>query len=108
MEQITFGEFIYNRRKSLNHKRIFVANKLDVSATYIRDVEKGNRPAPNSELLERLLAVLDIDKSSNDYITCLDLAAITRDDVPLDIKAFLINNKEKYYPLLRKDMSKIK
>lgn len=106
METQSFGDFIFAKRKSLNHKRIFVADKLDVSATYIRDVEKGNRPAPNSELLERLIAVLDIEKGSDEYIRCLNLAAETRNDVPLDIKEFLIRNKEHYYPLLRKDMSK--
>lgn len=100
--QQTFGEFITEKRDQLGHKRIYVANKLGVSATYVRDLEKGNRPAPHSELLLRLLSILDIDRESSEFFYALDLAAETRCDVPLDIKTFLILNQDIFYKLLRK------
>lgn len=99
---MNFGSFIALKRKKLNHKRIYIANKLDLSATYIRDVENGNRPAPNPEILSRLLANLNIDKGTDDYITALNLASETRNDIPLDIKEFLIKHKDIYYPKFRK------
>lgn len=97
-----FGEFITDKREQLGHKRIYVANKLGVSATYVRDLEKGNRPAPHSELLLRLLSILNIEKDSPEYFYALDLAAETRLDVPLDIKTFLRFNQDVFYRLLRK------
>lgn len=101
MEQ-NFGEFITEKRDQLGHKRIYVANKLGVSATYVRDLEKGNRPAPHSELLLRLLSILNIDKESPEFFYALDLAAETRCDVPIDIKSFLILNQDVFYKILRR------
>ena len=101
----TFGEFITEQRHKLGHKRVFIANKLGVSATYVRDLEKGNRPAPHSELLLRLFAVLNIEKDSKEYYYGLDLAAETREDIPIDIKQFIIKNSDIFYNLFRK-MSK--
>lgn len=102
MKYSNFGEFISAKRHSLNHKRIYIANKLELSATYVRDMEMGNRPAPNSELLLRLLANLNIDKDTDEYFEALDLAAETREDIPLDIKDFIRANSETFYPLFRK------
>lgn len=102
MEYLNFGEFISEKRKALGHKRIYIANKLELSATYVRDMEKGNRPAPNSELLLRLLANLNIDKGTSEYFQALDLAADSREDIPLDIKDFIREHSESFYPLFRK------
>ena len=90
-ENITFGSFIKDKRLSRGWSLRLLAEKLDVSLTYISDVESGKRYAFPKEKLLLLAEIFEIDtiKEKNLY---LDLAAKTRDTIPLDVEEYILKN----------------
>jgi transcriptional regulator with XRE-family HTH domain len=47
-EELSFGEFILERRKKLDMTGRELANKLSISAVYLCDIEKGRKAALTS------------------------------------------------------------
>jgi transcriptional regulator with XRE-family HTH domain len=90
-ENITFGSFIKEKRISRGWSLRLLAEKLDISLTYISDVESGKRYAFPKEKLLLLAEIFEIDtmKEKNLY---LDLAAKTRDTIPLDVEEYILKN----------------
>lgn len=90
-ENLTFGSFIKEKRISRGWSLRLLAEKLDVSLTYISDVESGKRYAFPKEKLLLLAEIFEIDtiKEKNLY---LDLAAKTRDTIPLDVEEYILKN----------------
>jgi transcriptional regulator with XRE-family HTH domain len=90
-ENLTFGSFVKEKRLSRGWSLRLLAEKLDVSLTYISDVESGKRYAFPREKLLLLAEIFEIDtiKEKNLY---LDLAAKTRDTIPLDVEEYILKN----------------
>lgn len=101
MKVRNFGELIASKRKELKHTRCSVASTIGVTPTYLLDIERGRRPAPTENLLYNILELLEFEENSNEYFTALNLAAKSRDDIPLDVKSFIMNNSEVIYPIVR-------
>jgi len=82
-----FGEYIKKLRKDANMTLRQLAGKLDVSAVYILDIEKGRKPAPRRELLEKLIEIFQIKEQINIDLF-YDMAAKTKGKnvLPEDVK----------------------
>jgi transcriptional regulator with XRE-family HTH domain len=88
----TFGDHIKELRLSKDWSVRAMAKILGVSHTYVNDLETGSRPAPPKDKLEILIKVFDIDKSKSELNHFLDLAAETRNAVPIDVDEFILEN----------------
>ncbi len=98
---MVFGKFIRQKRLDKNKGLREFAEIIGITAPYLSDIEQGRRNAPNEETMLKMIEVLGCynNDNSNDYFTFYDLAAETHDDIPLDIKKYLLENKEEYVRL---------
>ena len=82
-----FGELLnkYRMRKKLTLRGF--ARELDVSPVYIMDIEKGRRGAPRREIIDKMVAILEL-KEEEEIRQFYDKAAETKkeDFVPGDVK----------------------
>ena len=68
-----------------------VAETVDVTATYISDIERGNNKPPNKQLMEKIFDALDLQDVKIKY-HLYDLAAEKRGGVPEDIVEYIKKN----------------
>lgn len=66
---------------------------MSKTPTYISDIEKGNNKPPERELLDRIIAALQLEEFPDIRNRLYDLAAKERKDVPADIKEYLMENE---------------
>ncbi len=69
-----------------------LAKTLGKTPTYISDIEKGNNKPPEKELLEKIIQELKLDDNPDIRNILFDLAAKERNDLPVDIKEYLMGN----------------
>ncbi|ARC83143.1 helix-turn-helix family protein [Clostridium argentinense CDC 2741] len=93
-QDFTYGEYIKRERKKRNWSLKLLAAKLDVSLTYLADVENNRRYAFPEEKLLLLAEIFGITSNIKEYNLYLDLAAETRNTVPLDVEKFMLKNRE--------------
>ena len=89
--QITFGEYIYNKRleKDISLRRM--AEMLGYSAPFWSEVEKGKKNPPSLDKLQQIVKILSL---TDDETTQLyDLAMKRRDTIPPDIPAYISENE---------------
>ena len=79
-----FGSFIreFRIKKDIGQREL--AKKINISASYLNDIEKNKRPAPKLEILKKISKILDIDFK---YLN--DLASISNKDIAPDIYEFI-------------------
>ena len=82
-----FGEFISQKRKEKNFTIRELASKLNISFTYLSDVEKGRAKAFRPEILKLLINVLQLTKEEQDKLN--DLAGESQNTVAPDIAEYL-------------------
>lgn len=87
-----YGLFIKNKRKERNWSIRFAAGQLNVSATYWNDLEMANRPAPPKDKLMIIAKMFDIDTDKKALYEYLDMAAETRNTIPIDVEEFITEN----------------
>ena len=87
--KLTFGKYIRNERiKSGQGLREF-ARKLEVSASYLYDIELLKRSAPKPETVFKIIKLLNIDEKLT-----IDLASKSRKDIAIDIKGMIKESPE--------------
>lgn len=92
-ENAEFGQYLRSVRQA---KRISIrqlAKAVSKTPTYISDIEKGNNKPPERELLDRIIAALQLEEFTDIRNRLYDLAAKERKDVPADIKEYLMENE---------------
>ena len=92
-ENAEFGQYLRSVRQA---KRISIrqlAKAVSKTPTYISDIEKGNNKPPERELLDRIIAALQLEEFPDIRNGLYDLAAKERKDVPADIKEYLMENE---------------
>lgn len=92
-ENAEFGQYLRSVRQA---KRISIrqlAKAVSKTPTYISDIEKGNNKPPERELLDRIIAALQLEEFTDIKNRLYDLAAKERKDVPADIKEYLMENE---------------
>lgn len=87
-----FGEYINKKRKEKNFSIRQLAEKLDISFTYLSDVEKGRAKAFKQETLKKIIEVLQLNKEETDILN--DLAGESQSTVAPDVAEYLKNHPE--------------
>lgn len=96
---MNFGEYIKLKRMEKGISLRQLAGKIGISPSYMSDIEKGRRYAPDKEKLEQIQKVLFVrDEEIQKFY---DLAGLSRNEVPQDLPEYIINN-DKIKVLLRK------
>ena len=85
-----FGQFISEKRiqRSMTLKEL--ANKMDISDSYLCQLEKGERLNPSINVLERLIINLGLDR--DEQWTFYDLYALVNDTISPDIEMYIKEN----------------
>lgn len=94
MKDITFGQYIKQLRRKNRKTRKDVANHLGITEIYLYEIERGNRVGFNSEKISKIKDYFNL--SEDDLIQLYDLLGESRNDVPEDIKNYLMKNKFTY------------
>ena len=94
-----FGEYLANKRKEREMSLRMLAKELDVSPTYLSDVENNRRNALSYENLNKIIEILKLDEEEQKIL--YDLAGETKDEIPADVEDFVNGNVE-VIALLRK------
>lgn len=82
-----FGKFLHEHRMKAELTMRALSEKVDISTSYLSDVEKGRRSAPDTKL-EALATVLNLSEAERERM--YDLAALTRDDqTPADLSDYI-------------------
>lgn len=89
---MNFGDYISQKRKEKNFTIRELANKLDISFTYLSDVEKGRAKAFKQEILKKLIDVLQLNDDEKDKLN--DLAGKSQNTVAPDVAEYLKNHPD--------------
>lgn len=87
-----FGEYLEEKRKSRNYTIRLFARRVNISYTYLADVEKGRSKAFKLEILNKIIEALQLDEKEIDML--YDLAGKSRNTIAPDIEEYLKENKE--------------
>jgi len=81
---MSFGLFVYEKRKDRKKSLQAIANQVAVSKPYIYDIEKGNnKPPADYRKLNQWANALSLTPEEREQL--FDLAAANRDLIPSDI-----------------------
>lgn len=83
-----FGEFIKDKRLKAHLTLRAFADKLEISAPYVTDVEKDRRNPFNNELLEKVATVLHL--TDEERTEMYDLAGEKRNEIAPDIPDYIM------------------
>jgi len=89
---ITFGMFLREKRKRSRISLRQFSELANLSPVHMSNLETGQRPAPKDETLERIAALLNLDKSEEELF--YDLAAASADTprVSGDLPNYIMGN----------------
>lgn len=90
--ELVFGKYMRVVRQAQGISIRKLAKSVAKTPTYISDIEKGNNRPPEKELLEKIILELGLQDDSNVRNVLFDLAAKERNDIPADIKDYLMGN----------------
>ena len=85
-----FGAFIAQKRVEKDVKLKQIAEKLDMSVTYLSDIIKGRRNPPDIGGLEALADALHLSESEK--VEMLDLAGRERNQVSPDLPEYIMDD----------------
>lgn len=103
----TFGDFIMQRREELGLTQRECASKLEISTTYLWDIENGHRSAPG-KLLNKMKELLKINISKENEKDFEDLLYLTSNECAPDLIQYMLASKEARQAIrlaIEKDMS---
>ena len=88
-----FGSYLRAVRRARKISVRQLAKAVGKTPTYLSDIEQQNNKPPEKELLDRIIRELELDDYPKVKTKLYDLAAMERNDVPADIKEYIINNR---------------
>ena len=92
-EDFEFGKFLRSVRQAKGVSIRQLAKEVDKTPTYLSDIENGHNKPPEKELLETIIQKLNLDDSPKFKATLFDLAAKERNDIPADVKDYIMSNQ---------------
>lgn len=102
MKEYTFGSFIKEKRLSLDFTLREFCLKYGLDAAYISRVENEIIPAPQkTEILRGIATALEIEENSEEWVKFFDLASLSRNEIPEDIRNSFSANLHLLPSLLR-------
>lgn len=98
MYETGFSQFLKEKRRQREITVRDMAERSGVSAGYYSDFESGRRNPPDLEILDNMIAALNL--SDEDRLIFYDLAGKARSEAPPDLPDY-INENEKVRVALR-------
>lgn len=92
-EVLEFGTYLRRVRQAKGISIRQLAKNVDKTAAYLSDIENGNNKPPDKELLDVIIRELALEEYPRIRERLFDLAAEERNDVPADIKEYIMHNK---------------
>lgn len=93
--ELIFGKYLRAIRKAKGISIRALSDKVNKTPTYISDIENRNNKPPEKELLDNIILHLNLESYTDTIKNNLyDLAAKERNDVPADIKEYIMKNKD--------------
>lgn len=89
-----FGGYLRSIRQAKETSIRQLAKAIGITPTYLSDIEKGNNKPPDKALLEAIIKELHLEENKTVVSNLFDLAAKERNDIPADIKDYIINNHD--------------
>ena len=89
-----FGSYLRAVRRARKLSVRQLAKAVGKTPTYLSDIEQQNNRPPEKELLDSIIRELELDDYPKVITKLYDLAAMERNDVPADIKEYIINNRD--------------
>lgn len=90
-ENITFGQFIVDKRNELDKSARELAEALDISYAYMCEIEKGKKSAVSKGFLDNLARILRL--SEEESALMYDLAAFAQKTVSADLPEYIMEHK---------------
>ena len=85
-----FGEFIKDKRLRARLTVREFADRLEVSAPYVTDVEKDRRNPFNKDTLEKIISILDLNEEEKTEM--YDLAGDKRNEIAPDLPDYIMQH----------------
>ena len=92
-EDFEFGKYLRSVRKAKGISIRQLAKEVDKTPTYLSDIENGHNKPPEKELLDTIIQKLNLDEFPKVKATLFDLAARERNDIPADVKDYIMSNQ---------------
>lgn len=92
-EDFEFGKYLRSVRQAKGISIRQLAKKVDKTPTYLSDIENGHNKPPEKELLDTIIQKLNLDEFPKVKATLFDLAARERNDIPADVKDYIMSNQ---------------
>ena len=92
-EGFEFGKYLRSVRQAKGISIRQLAKEVDKTPTYLSDIENGHNKPPEKELLDTIIQKLNLDDSPKVKATLFDLAAKERNDIPADVKDYIMSNQ---------------
>ena len=92
-EVFEFGKYLRSVRQAKGISIRQLAKEVDKTPTYLSDIENGHNKPPEKELLETIIQKLNLDNSPKVKAALFDLAAKERNDIPADVKDYIMSNQ---------------
>ena len=89
-----FGGYLRSVRQAKKISIRQLAKAIGITPTYLSDIEKGNNKPPDKTLLQAIIKELHLEESKTTVSNLYDLAAKERNDIPADIKDYIMNNHD--------------
>jgi L-glutamine-phosphate cytidylyltransferase len=80
VRKLKFGDHIRKLREECGFGQRQLARLLEISASYLNDIEQGKRAAPSTEIVRAMVKILEADAE-----LLFDLAGTSKNAVPTDI-----------------------
>lgn len=85
-----FGDYISHKRQEMGFTLRGLAKELGLSASYISDIEKGNREPNEKSLLDSLVKVLELNSEEAEKL--YDMAAEQKNELAQDVSEYVNEN----------------
>lgn len=93
LECFEFGKYLRSVRQAKGISIRQLAKEVDKTPTYLSDIENGHNKPPEKELLDTIIQKLNLDEFPKVKATLFDLAARERNDIPADVKDYIMSNQ---------------
>ena len=92
-EVFEFGKYLRAVRQAKGISIRQLAKDVNKTPTYLSDIENGHNKPPEKELLETIIQKLNLESFPKVKATLFDLAAKERNDIPADVKDYIMSNQ---------------
>lgn len=92
---MNFGEYIKSKRLEKGISLRELASKIGISPSYMSDIEKGRRNAPNKEKVDKIAEVLFYSEEEIEKLH--DLAGLSKNTISTDLSSYIMESNDVRY-----------